>query len=112
LQLPSQGVVLAEQLPSFIIIGAPKAATSWLTSNLRASRQVFMPKAELHYFNRNFGSGPAWYRAQFSGARENQIIGEKSASYLASPEVPERLKSLLPNARLIVQLRNPVERAY
>jgi hypothetical protein len=95
-----------------VIIGAPKAATSWLTSNLRACPQIFMPKGELHYFNRNFHLGSNWYFEQFAGARPGQIVGEKSASYLASPEAPARLRALLPKARLIVQLRDPVERAY
>lgn len=100
------------QLPNFVIIGAPKAATTWLTSNLRAQTRIFMPQPEIHYFNRNFSEGTAWYRAQFADAQTDQVVGEKSASYLASPEVPERLRGVIPNARLIVQLRNPVERAY
>lgn len=100
------------QLPDFVIIGAPKAATTWLTSNLRAQPRIFMPQPEIHYFNRNFSEGVEWYRAQFAEAGADQLVGEKSATYLASPEVPERLRGLIPNARLIVQLRNPVERAY
>ena len=40
------------------------------------------------------------------------MIGEKSASYLPHPEAPARLRELLPRARLIAQLRNPIERAY
>ena len=71
-----------------------------------------MPKDEPHYFNRNFALGDEWYRSLFAQARPGQRLGEKSASYLASTEVPERLASLLPRARLIVQLRNPIERAY
>jgi hypothetical protein len=99
-------------LPDFVIIGATKAATTWLTTNLRAHQQVFMPSPELHYFSRLFDQGEDWYRAQFAGARAGQLIGEKSASYLPHPEAPERLHGLLPRARLLVQLRNPVERAY
>ena len=56
--------------------------------------------------------GPDWYAAQFAGARTDQLIGEKSASYLADARVPARLRAVLPEARLIVQLRNPIERAY
>jgi len=39
-------------------------------------------------------------------------VGEKSADYLADPEAPERIKRLLPDAKIVVQIRNPVERAY
>jgi hypothetical protein len=99
-------------LPDFVIIGATKAATTWLTTNLRAHHQVFMPSPELHYFSRFFDQSEDWYRAHFAGARPGQLIGEKSASYLPHPEAPERLCRLLGGARLLVQLRNPVERAY
>lgn len=101
-----------ETLPRFVIIGATKSATTWLTANLRSHDQVFMPSPELHYFSREFDRGPDWYRAQFAGARPQQLIGEKSASYLPHPEAPRRMRHLLPWAKLLVQLRNPVERAY
>jgi len=100
------------RLPDFVIIGATKSATTWLTTNLRAHPQVFMPSPELHYFSRWFDRGDDWYRAQLAGAGAGQLLGEKSASYLPHPEAPRRLHSLLPRAKLLVQLRNPVERAY
>jgi hypothetical protein len=100
------------RLPDFVIIGATKSATTWLTTNLRAHPQVFMPSPELHYFSRWFDRGDDWYRAQLSGAGAGQLLGEKSASYLPHPEAPQRLHRLLPQAKLLVQLRNPVDRAY
>lgn len=104
--------VSASRLPDFVIIGAPKSATTWLVANLRAQPEIFMPSQEIHFFNRNYQRGLGWYEAQLSAARQDQIVGEKSASYLAHPEVPHRLRAALPQAKLIVQLRNPVERAY
>jgi hypothetical protein len=71
-----------------------------------------MPGPELHYFSRWFDRGDDWYRAQLAGAGAGQLLGEKSASYLPHPEAAARLHRLLPRARLLVQLRNPVERAY
>lgn len=103
---------MADCLPDFVIIGATKAATTWLLQNLKAHPQIFMPDPELHYFSRHFERGEAWYREQFRAAPQGAVIGEKSASYLPHPEVPRRLKALLPDARLIAQLRNPIERAY
>jgi Sulfotransferase family len=100
------------RLPDFVIIGATKAATTWLTTNLRAHPEVFMPGPELHYFSREFDRGEDWYRAQLAGAGAGQLLGEKSASYLPHPEAPQRIHGLLPRAKLLVQLRNPVERAY
>jgi Sulfotransferase domain len=100
------------RLPDFVIIGATKSATTWLSANLRSHPQVFMPSPELHYFSRFFDRGEDWYRAQFAGAHAGQRIGEKSASYLPHPEAPQRLHRLLGGAKLLVQLRNPIERAY
>ena len=101
-----------DRLPDFVIIGATKAATTWLSHNLGAHPEVFLPSQELHYFSRFHEKGDEWYGAHFRGARQTQLIGEKSASYLPHPEAPQRLRHLLPRARLIAQLRNPIERAY
>ncbi len=103
---------MTRPLPDFVIIGATKSATTWLLQNLRAHPQVFMPSPEIHYFSRHFERGPAWYRSHFETAPEDRVVGEKSASYLPHPETPRRLRELLPAARLVAQLRNPIERAY
>lgn len=102
--------------PDFIIIGATKGGTSWIVANLQQQESVsipMQPSAGLHYFSRNFERGTDWYLKHFSGiGDEIAFVGEKSASYLPHPDVPARLKELLPDVRLIAQLRNPVDRAY
>jgi Sulfotransferase family len=103
---------MSDRRPGFVIVGATKSATTWLQRSLQQDGKVFMPGPEIHYFSRHFERGPAWYGALFEAARADQILGEKSNSYLDHPEAPERLKAALPDARLIVQLRNPIERAY
>lgn len=95
----------------FLIIGAAKSATTWLQKSLQADPAVSMPDPELHYFSRNFERGTDWYLQQFPDP-ENRLVGEKSNSYLDDPVAPPRVHALLPHVRLIVQLRNPVERAY
>lgn len=102
----------AGTLPEFVIIGAAKAATTWLRNQLSARPDLFLPKEEPHFFSREYGRGADWYQSLFTEAADNQIIGEKSADYLADPAVPERMSRLLPSVRLVVQLRNPIERAY
>lgn len=67
---------------------------------------------ELHFFDRHFGRGPAWYRSWFPlKGSSRSTSGESSPTYLMAPGVPERVKALLPDVRLIVMLRDPVERA-
>lgn len=99
-------------LPEFLIIGAAKAATTWIANQLRARPDVFIPGPEPHYFSREYDRGEQWYRAWFEDSRADQLVGEKSADYLADPQVPERIAKLLPDAKIVVQLRNPVDRAY
>ena len=100
------------RLPQFLIIGAVKAATTWIADQLRARDDVFLPGPEPHYFSREYGRGEDWYASLFAAARPDQLIGEKSADYLADSAAPGRASTLLPGAMLIAQLRNPVDRAY
>jgi hypothetical protein len=89
-----------------------KGATTWSARALARHPAVFIPGPEPHYFSSEFASGPDWYLDLFAGAGEGAVIGEKSADYLAHPDAAARMAAFVPDARLIVQLRNPIERAY
>ena len=105
--------VSSGRLPDFVVIGAVKAATSWLRKQLQVNPAIFMPSGEPHYFTSEYDRGEDHYRSLFANAHEGATrFGEKSADYLAHPRAAQRLAGLLPDARLIVQLRNPIERAY
>lgn len=99
-------------LPRFLVIGAVKAATTWIGHQLRHHPALWLPKAEPHFFSTDYHRGLDWYRSLFAGAPAGRIIGEKSADYLAHPEAAARIAKALPGVPLIVQLRDPVERAY
>jgi hypothetical protein len=107
------------RLPDFLIIGAQKAGTTWLKEQLRQNPRIFMPKREVHYFDQNprFERGSEWYASHFEDADGAVTVGEKTPEYLylsQRPDIPEgiaRISTLLPEARLIVILRDPVRRA-
>lgn len=100
-------------LPTFLIVGAAKAGTTSLAAWLAAHPDVFIaPEKEVHFFDRSFDRGVDWYRSRFSGARSERAIGEATPEYMAIPEAVERMASVVPGARLIAILRNPVDRAY
>jgi hypothetical protein len=110
-------------LPSFLIIGAEKAGTTWLHDVLRAHPGVFLPDVkEVHCFNRfdsngreidNFNRrGLDWYERQFASAEPGMPAGEATPMYLCDPEAPARIRQTLPDARFIVILRDPVSRAW
>ncbi len=96
----------------FLIIGAGKSATTWLQMQLQADPAVYMVDPELHYFSREYHRGEDWYLSQFSEDGIGKLVGEKSNSYLDDTECAARIHRVLPDVKLIAQLRNPVERAY
>lgn len=100
------------RLPNFLGLGVQKGGTTTLQRVLELHPGVFLPASkELHYFSLHFAAGEAWYRDQFAEAGFGQRCGEITPYYLFHPEAPMRVRALLPQARLIVLLRDPVERA-
>lgn len=101
--------------PNFIIIGSQKAGTSSLWNALRRHPQVFMPpQKEVNYFYDadRFARGPKWYSEQFAKAPAGAILGEASPGYVCLPEAPGRMASLVPQAKLIMTVREPIARAH
>ena len=100
-------------LPNFLVCGIQKGGTTSLYHYLRSQRDVFMPGVkEINFFTINYERGRTWYENHFAAWRGEKAIGEASPLYMWHPEVPERMASLIPGARLIFVLRNPIERAY
>lgn len=102
------------RLPDFIGIGAPKAATTWLTSVLDSHPRVYMtPVKETHFFDYPYTQYPfSKYAVFFADARPDQLAGEFSTDYLTSVEAPARVHHHLPAVRLIVSFRNPIDQIY
>ena len=103
-------------LPTFLVIGAQKAGTSSLHAYLHAQPDVFVSATkELDYFvaERNWRRGQAWYEAQFAGAAEYRAAGESSPLYTMYPSfpgVPERIRAVVPDVRLVYLVRDPIAR--
>lgn len=101
-------------LPNLIIIGAMKSGTTSLHYYLGLHPQIHMSREkELSFFvtEHNWGRGLAWYEAQFGGPAPVQ--GEASPQYTNYPMhqgVVLRMHSIVPQARLIYILRDPIER--
>jgi hypothetical protein len=148
--------------PDFIGIGAQKAGTTWLYQNLRAHPQVYMPRKELHYFNRKLEDGSGmftrlfgkretdgewrrqvrnrtithlterrslqdllydiryytgsyndrWYASLFKPGR-GKVKGEITPAYsVLGKEKVAHVHSIMPEAKLIFFMRNPIERVW
>jgi hypothetical protein len=101
------------RLPNFLIIGAEKAATTWLARSLAEHPAIFLPaEKELFYFSSRFDRGLDWYAGQFRGWSGEPRVGEATPVYLSHPDAPHRIRDTLGQIDLIVCLRHPVDRAY
>jgi hypothetical protein len=104
-------------MPDFIIIGAQKAGTSSLYFYLSQHPGIRVSAIkEIHYYNYYTlrGKRLGWYKSFFplKLTSMHQVTGEASPYYLFDENVPPRIKKDLPDVKLIVLLRNPIDRAY
>ena len=112
-------------LPNFLIVGAPKAGTTSLCHYLSKHPSVFIssPK-EINYFSRDEIIAQNLYYKDFKAINLNQYkklfkkakdriaVGEGSVSYLFYPETPQKIKKIIPNVKIIILLRDPINRGF
>jgi hypothetical protein len=104
------------RLADFAIIGAMKCGTSTLHEQLALRSGFFMSRPkEPDFFSDEpiFARGVEWYASLFAGAAPGQLCGESSTHYTKLPEFPaaaQRMHALLPKAKLVYVMREPVER--
>lgn len=109
--------------PDFLIIGAQRSGTTSLFKTLIQHPLVARPflRKGVHYFDKRFDHGASWYRGHFPLAaparlrrygRGDPRTGESSPYYMFHPLAAARIARELPEVRLLVLLRDPVERAY
>jgi hypothetical protein len=99
-------------MPSFVIVGAMKAGTTFLHRTLALHPQVRDPwRKEIHFFDQNYARGLDWYRAYFPHEEPGCITGEGTPSYMFHPTAAARIMETLPTAKVIAVLRDPTERA-
>lgn len=103
--------------PTLMLIGAPRCSTTSMFWALAAHPEVDVPwEKEPHYFDVHHERSVSWYRAHF-GLRARlrttgRIAFEATPSLLPHPDAHRRVQALCPDAKLLVVLRDPVERAY
>jgi hypothetical protein len=101
------------RLPEFLIIGGQRCGTTSLYRYLAGHPRVLPATGkELQFLSLHHRRGERWYRAHFPVRPPGVLSFEASPYYLFDPAVPARAAALLPSARFIALLRDPVERAY
>jgi hypothetical protein len=114
-------------LPSFLIVGVARCGTTSMFVALNQHPAVFNSAMvpwtkEVHYFDNRYDRGLAWYQSHFPlRARARRVAAaagtpplafESGPSYMFHPLAPGRIARDLPGVKLLVLLRDPVERAY
>ena len=113
---------MQDKRPNFFMVGAPKTGTSSFFKYLSGHPEIFLPAVkELHYFSYPevsdtyydipFVTSESEYLDLFDNRRNEKAAGDLSPSYLFRTEAAERIRRFQPEARIIISLRNPVERA-
>ncbi len=102
-----------DRCPDFIGIGAQKCASTWLYRILEDHPDAFVsePK-ELDFFSCYFVRGYQWYLEHFRDAGGHGAVGEISPSYFHCADAPRRVRDFLESVKIILTLRDPIERAY
>lgn len=104
------------RLPEFVILGVQRGGTTSLYDYLTTHPRIAKAKRkEVHFFDLRFTEGVDWYRSQFPWSlrlRRTTITGEASPYYVFHPAVPERMAEVCPDAKLILLMREPIDRAF
>ena len=111
-----------EKWPNFFIVGAPKCGTTSLHNYLANIPDIYMSSLkEPYYFARNLVLknhvvDPIWdkklYLDLFTPAKDEKILGESSVWYLSDPDAAKLIHQQVPDARILISLRDPVERTF
>lgn len=101
-------------LPDFLLVGTQRGGTTSLFRALAPHPGVAQPNLHkgVHYFDVNYARGLDWYRGHFPLRRGSRLAFESAGYYMHHPLAPERIAADLPGVKLLVLLRDPVERAY
>lgn len=100
-------------LPDFLGIGPPKTGTTWLCENLRCHPKVFVSvEKEVHYFDRNYNRSLKYYSDKFKDGNSKKKGEITPEYYRLSSDRINFIHKIMPNVRLILMLRSPVDRAW
>lgn len=110
-KLKDSEVKLIRRFPSALIIGVKKGGTRALISMLSKHPKIAIAQHEVQYFSYNYHRGRQWYIQQMPFTTRDAISMEKSPNYFSIDEVPERVYYQSKKVKLILIVRNPLDRA-
>ena len=101
------------QKVDIFLVGAPKCASTWIHRCFQEHEEIYVPEEDsIKYYDLNYHKGDCWYKNYFNNATNKQIIVDPTPSYFRSPGAISRIASEHPDAKFILSLRNPLDRAF
>lgn len=100
-----------------VVAGAQKSGTTWIHDTLEYQDEFWCPprRQEIHFFDRFYDRGYAWYKSIYENAGIDKITVDVSPDYLCHPLAPKRIKALESEydreLKILISLRNPITRA-
>ena len=102
-------------LPNFVHIGAAKCASTWLWRVYQEHPDIYVPADldNVNFFVGDYHKGLEWYeKTYFDGWSGERAVGETSNSYMVFEKAVERITRDLPDVKLTMTLRNPIDRSF
>lgn len=102
-----------QHIVDFLIVGSMKAGSTSLHHWLMQSESIAMTDSETHFFDRDnrFGEGLVGYQKRLPKVSSSILVGDDTPTYSYLPEVPGRIRSLVPRVKILWVLRDPIQRA-
>lgn len=100
-------------VPNFLYLGTSKAGSTWIFKVLSWHPEIYVYEGKnLGFFSTRFDEGWDWYTSNFNPEPQHRVIGEVCHSYLVNNAAAGRIHEHLPNAKMMVCLRDPVDRTF
>jgi len=94
-------------------IGPQKTATTWVYRCLLEHEDVFAPHTNMvNYYDIKYYKGIEWYEKFYDDAEDGDLLFDPTMTYIRSPWAPRRIARDNPEAKIILCLRNPIDRAF
>lgn len=104
---------ITNKFPNFFLAGFQKTASTWIYYCLKEHPEVYVPdKDALHFFTINNYKGLGWYQNFYQNCNGEKAIVDPTPSYFRDPLAIKKIWEFNPNAKFIISLRNPIDRAF
>ena len=97
----------------FLMIGCSRCGTTWVDKALREHHEIYLPhNKQTYFFDTHYKKGIDWYLEHFQDIQSSQKAVGEVATYYSQPDLVPLVAEHFPHAKLLMSVRNPVDRAY